>query len=494
LGQLTEFSHEEGQSVTRCLTPGEQKSLGQFMTPPSIALTMARRACSGLDLDVVRILEPAAGSGILAAAVVEILLSREAPPSRIELTLREVDARLIPVLRQLGQKIRRLAKLKNVSLSISVRGGDFLLSDIATKRRERYDLVIANPPYFKLNKKAPQAVAHAYAVYGQPNIYGLFMAASSQLLAPGGRWCFITPRSWTNGSYFAAVRRHMLAWLRIDAMHVFESREAHFTDDVILQEAMITWATAQVGPAPDIVVSTSQGIHDLPTAELRSLPAIRIVAENKERTIALPLSDQDGSLPCSETLGSLGLKVSTGPVVAFRASRHLSEGKGKKTVPLLWMQHVSRMAISWPIDKKREHIAACVESAWMLVPNTPMVLLRRFSPKEDVRRVTAAAYTGGLSGAQIGLENHLNYIYRPGGTMNPVEAIGIAAYLNSRHVDVYFRSVAGSTQVNAAELRQLPMPTLSQIMAIGKRCFPGMALSAIDSHVESILGEREIAA
>ena len=464
------------------------------MTPLGIAQTMAVRACVGLDMDVVRILEPAAGAGILVAAVVETLLDREIPPNRIEVSLLEMDARLIPTLRKLSGKMRAAAKRKKVALSVSVKECDFLLSDTAVTRSARYDLIIANPPYFKLNKSAPQAVAHAYAVYGQPNIYGLFMAASAQLLAPGGRWCFITPRSWTNGSYFAAVRRHMLAWLRIDAMHVFESRVAHFTDDDILQEAMITWATAQGSPVPDILVSTSQGIHDLPTAAMRMLPAIRIVGSDIERTIALPLSEQDGSLPCSETLDSLGLKVSTGPVVAFRATRHISPGKGKNTVPLLWMQHVARMAVSWPIDKKREHIAACVDSAWMLVPNTPMVLLRRFSPKEDVRRITAAAYTGDLKGSQIGLENHLNYIYRPGGLMSPTEAMGIAAYLNSWQVDVYLRSVAGSTQVNARELRQLPMPSAQQLEEIGQRCKAGMSLASLDGFVASVLTSAEMAA
>lgn len=464
------------------------------MTPPAIAQIMAIRACAELDTDLVRILEPAAGAGILAAAVVETLLDREIPPARIEISLQEIDARLIPALRRLGRKMRLAARRKGIVLSVSVKQCDFLLSETAVSRNARYDLIIANPPYFKLRKCAPQAVAHAYAVFGQPNIYGLFMAAAAQLLAPGGRWCFITPRSWTNGSYFAAVRRHILAWLRIDAIHVFESREAHFTDDNILQEAMITWATAQAGPQSDILVSTSQGIHDLPNAGMRMLPAIKIVGGDRDRTIALPIDGQGESLPFSETLESLGLKVSTGPVVAFRASHHIFSSNSESTVPLLWMQHVARMTVSWPIEKKREHIAACADSAWMLVPNTPMVLLRRFSPKEDIRRVTAAAYTGGLKGIQIGLENHLNYIYRPGGMMSLAEVMGIAAYLNSHIVDVYLRSVAGSTQLNARELKFLPMPSAHQLLEIGDRCNSGMSLTAIDVCVNAVLSNTEMAA
>lgn len=484
---LVAFAYTNGQAVTDALSSAEQKKLGQFMTPPAIAFAMARRACAGLDLETIRIFEPAAGAGILAAAVVETLLGLDVPPRRIEITLYELDTRLKPALRRLGDRMRVAARTMGVDLTVSIKIGDFLLSQIATDRRELFDLIVANPPYFKLNKSNPQVAAHSYAVYGQPNIYGLFMAACAQLLSPGGRWCFITPRSWTNGSYFAAVRRHMLAWLRIDAMHVFESREAHFTDDEILQEAMITWATAQVLPNPTIVVSVSQGIYDLAQANLQSMPMARIIGSDNERMIALPLHGNDQLDECNETLASLGLKVSTGPVVAFRAKDFVFEEKTRETVPLLWMQHISRMAVSWPISKKREHINACAESAWMLIPNSPMVILRRFSPKEDVRRVIAAAYAGDLPCAQLGLENHLNYIYRPSGVMTNDESMGLTAFLNSLRVDYYFRAVAGSTQVNATELRKLPMPSMEQIIQIGRLCRQGMSLIEVDACVDAVL-------
>lgn len=76
-----------------------------------------------------------------------------------------------------------------------------------------------------------------------------------------------------------------------------------------------------------------------------------------------------------------------------------------------------------------------------------MVVMRRFSPKEDQRRVTAAAYIGGLPGDALGLENHLNYIYRPGGTVSAEEALGLAAYLNSSMVDIALRAVTSSARV-----------------------------------------------
>jgi len=487
---IVEYTKKQGLQPTSTLQKKEQKALGQYMTPPGVARFMAQRSLPPEGQAVVRILEPSAGAGILAAAVVESLLNRATVPKEILVTLFEIDPRLIPSLKKLAVQMRKEAKARGVSLSVSIRNEDFLLSLEALAAQPIADVVIANPPYFKINANDPRALAHPYAIYGQPNIYGVFMAACSNLLLPNGRWCFITPRSWTNGLYFAATRRHLFHNLHIDAMHVFESRRDHFIDEEILQEAMITWATAQAVPFTNIVLSSSEGSGDLAESRLVQFPLNRVISQDDEQAISLP-TDVEGLEVSSwtATLSSYGLKVSTGPVVAFRAKDHISEASATGTVPLLWMQHISRMRVMWPINKKREHIQASAATAWMLVPNVNMVIMRRFSPKEDERRVTAAPYfSGKLPGAMIGLENHTNYIYRPGGTLTAIETRGIAAYLNSQIVDQYLRTVAGNTQVNATDLRKLPLPPHDILLEIGRALRAGMTWKRIDSIVENILG------
>ncbi len=486
---LVSYAHTIGMTATKALPREEQKALGQFMTPPSIAAAMATRTCAGIDLRCVRILEPAAGGGILAAAVLQELLAKETRPQKIDIVLCEFDERLHNGLKRLADKMRQVGREAGVQVSVRIFIGDFLMSELSNEH-PKFDVVIANPPYFKLNKSDPRAVRHAYAVYGQPNIYGLFMAACARVLAPSGRWCFIMPRSWTNGPYFAAVRRQMLRYLHIDAMHVFESRQDHFTDDEILQEAMITWATAQSNTAGTIIVSTSQGVRDLSEATLRALPSCEIISPDNENVISLPTHDNVGVMrDFTSTLATYGIKVSTGPVVAFRAEKHIVEAKRKNTVPLLWMQHVNHMRVSWPIQKKREHILANADSAWMLVPNENMVIMRRFSPKEDQRRITAAPYiANSLPGDVIGLENHTNYLYRPGGALTAEEVYGLCAYLNSRIVDQYLRHVSGNTQINAADLRVLPLPTIDQLTTIGRALSNNCTLDQADRAVEAALG------
>ncbi len=110
------------------------------------------------------------------------------------------------------------------------------------------------------------------------------------------------------------------------------------------------------------------------------------------------------------------------------------------------------------------------EGQKQLVKNATQIVLRRFSAKEEQRRITAAVLLEKMFDTDfIALENHLNYLYRPGGTLSYEEAVGLAAFLNSSLVDRYFRIISGNTQVSATELRNLPLPSQEQIVRIGKQ-------------------------
>lgn len=514
----TESAYWRGSRASRSRTREEQKRLGQFMTPAAIARFMAERSIAGRDWGgrSVRLLDPAAGSGVLAAALVEAILASSARPNRIELLLCELDPSMLPLLDTCAGELVLLCARLGVEFECQVRRGDFLLSALARSGHASVDAVIANPPYFKLAGSDERVHAFADAVHGQPNIYALFMASCASLLRPGGAFCFITPRSWANGAYFRALRAQLLTKLSIDALHLFDSRQSHFQADAVLQEALIVWATAG-RPQAAVAVSSSHGASDLPCAKPLLWPQYRVLGPAPERMVTIPdaLAEQelDG---LHLRLHDLGLKVSTGAVVGFRAAAHLRAEATPTTVPMLWMPHVRSMSIEWPRQHRAEHIDANEGSAWMLLPNQPMVLLRRFSPKEDSRRITAAPYLGDLPGERVGLENHLNVIHagerrsrpngRPGSRRDPsggpgasrnalhdgrpmsIDAtLGLAAYLNSLPVDRYLRRLLGSTQINAIELRNLPLPDIATLEAIGRGL---TAAVSIDAAVQAACRQR----
>jgi adenine-specific DNA-methyltransferase len=78
--------------------------------------------------------------------------------------------------------------------------------------------------------------------------------------------------------------------------------------------------------------------------------------------------------------------------------------------------------------------------------------------------------------------------------LNPVEAIGLSALLNSAIIDRYFRIVSGNTQVNAAELRALPLPPWEILQRIGGKVqsLPKQPAEQVDNIVFSTLWEMHL--
>ena len=176
-----------------------------------------------------------------------------------------------------------------------------------------------------------------------------------------------------------------------------------------------------------------------------------------DRILRVPTCDGDDEVLAMvdswpANLAALGLRISTGPVVPFRAKELLS-GAGAvpdSHAPLLWMSHVRAMRVTWPLDRRKPEYIGLAGAEGLLVPNRNYVLLRRFSAKEEARRLIAAPWIAGDSSlSRVGLENHLNYVHRPGGTLSEDEAWGLAALYNSQLLDIWFRTKDAATRKSA---------------------------------------------
>jgi adenine-specific DNA-methyltransferase len=120
--------------------------------------------------------------------------------------------------------------------------------------------------------------------------------------------------------------------------------------------------------------------------------------------------------------------------------------------------------------KKPGFIVDSDESQKVLLKNKNYVLIRRFSSKDDKSRLVSAPYFAANAGFEkIGIENHLNYVYRPNGELSEDEIWGISALFNSSLFDTYFRTFNGNTQVGASELKQIKMPPLEKIILVGEK-------------------------
>ncbi len=513
----TNQADRAGVAYAKVVDADHRKNHGLYLTPVAVADFMAAQVTA--TGDAIRVLDPAAGAGILLCALVEALASRRKPPRRIDLVAYEIDPRLAELLNGVLNSLKARAAEWGIVISLKVICRDFVLEHAESLRNvggflplvpdsEAFDVVILNPPYFKLNKADPRARAAATVVHGQPNIYGLFMAIGAVLLKQGGNLVSITPRSFASGPYFRLFRERFFECIRPVAVHVFGSRRDAFSRDAVLQENVIlkgvrqdNWLTKK--PHEDITISSSKGVVDLDSADSRCVRIDSVLDySTKEKVLRLPVSDAEDDLTrlidsWPGSLRAYGLRISTGPVVPFRATEFIDKAGQVpgSHVPLLWMNHVQPMRVTWPMGRhKPEYIKHAPESLALLVPNRNYVLLRRFSAKEEKRRLVAGPYLANAgTTSMVGLENHLNYVYRPGGTLTEDEAFGIAALLSSTMLDSYFRIGNGNTQVSATELRAMPLPALSVITEIGRQARGlGGDLSAINAVVMELAGSSRV--
>jgi adenine-specific DNA-methyltransferase len=463
---------------------------GQFFTPPIVARYMANLA--GILHNHTRILDPGVGIGILACAICESARVQKIPS--LSIVAYESDPILYALCSFTLNYARELLQEHGIELSIELHRQDFIeaMADQISQTslwsgglqpQRPFDLVILNPPYFKVNQKDTRAKLVKDLVHGRTNMYTIFMSLAASSLRVGGHFVSITPRSFASGTYFQHFRCQFFGTITPELIHIFDSRRSAFEDANVLQENVILVGTRKGAVSVDasyVTLSRSRGLDDLAHPLIQQVQRRLIIDEKqKDPVLHLPTSDIDTHLLQAfrhwpNRLATYRLEISTGPVVPFRSSDMLTSAEYVKqgaAVPLLWLQHVRRMDIKWPLEHFDKPQGVLREAGQkLLTKNTTQVLLRRFSAKEEPHRITAAVLLEGMFSTElIALENHLNYLYRPGGTLSQEEAIGIAAFLNSTLVDRYFRITNGNTQVNATELRKLPLPPLEQLTHIGQR-------------------------
>ena len=441
----------------------EHKSAwGQFFTPSEIAELMANWIDTSRE--PVRLLDLGAGTGLLGICAAIRALRTGAPAVHLVAVEREPEA-----ITDLRLALKAATRSLGPRFTCKLIETDALdLSKLGQVELGSFHAVISNPPYFKISPKDTRGG-------DAPNVYARFMEIGAELLCPNGQLVYITPRSFTSGLYFRRFRRRLHTRMTLERIHVFGSRKHAFKRDDVLQENVIVGYRKGASSSRKVTLTSSQGLADLASARTFGCDRDKLLCpSNPEAVLFLPTSEDDVTTMCKvfawpSSLRSLGLQVSTGKVVPFRTDRMRSHASAT-TVPLLWLQHIVDGGVRWPLAsgfRKPEHIERDPGNK-LLVDNKTYILIRRFSAKEYPRRLMLGlVHRGELPGAVIGLENHINYVHRPGGQLDEVLALGLAAVLSSSVIDTFFRIQSGNTQVSATELRSLPLPAEATLRALG---------------------------
>jgi adenine-specific DNA-methyltransferase len=486
------FSDLLGRNHSEQTIIDHKKQYGQYLTPILVADFMGS-LITRKNKEKITILDPGIGTGILTCAVCEKAIQKNQILKEINIIGYEVDKNIIPSTNKSLNYLSKWLETKNVSCKYRIIDDDYIISNADAfqedallfnnlKHEPKFDIIISNPPYFKINKNDIRSVAASRIVHGQPNIYSIFMVLSAYLLEEEGDLIFITPRSYTSGYYFKAFRETFFNEIIPQRFHLFGSRKEAFVRDDVLQEHLIIHGRKKNSTNLKSINKTlisfsnsSKDLNQLLTREALQKDVIDLSSNNKY--VFLPLSDEEEGIlsfvnSWNGNLHKFNMEISTGRVVPFRAIHLLHKEINKSTdyAPMIWMNHIKDNEIFWPFENwhKEQFITINDQSASLLVPNNNYILMRRFSPKEDLKRInTAPLIKNSLKFKFLGIENHVNYIHRPSGDLTLEEVHGLSAVLNSKYIDIYFRTLNGNTEVSATEIRDIPLPDYNIICSIG---------------------------
>ncbi|MDR1038616.1 MAG: Eco57I restriction-modification methylase domain-containing protein [Deltaproteobacteria bacterium] len=458
-------------------TKEERKKLGQFFTSKSIAQYMA----SLFDVpksSSISVLDPGAGSGILSAALVQWVETQYDIVQEINLTCYETNREVLPLLET---NMKHLTQTSSLKLHISIIKDNYLLSQscdfssklLASANPLKYDWVICNPPYFKLNKNSPEALSMQSVCHGAPNIYFLFASMGLFNLKQNGEMVYIMPRSWTSGAYFTRFREYFLRYSRLTDIHIFTNRNNVFDKEQVLQETMIVKAKKIDATPVTVKISSSSGSDSFNRTTRIDVP-YDVVVSGKQQFVYIPTSKEEidvlRTINCLEvSLPSIGLKMKTGLTIDYRNRELLRNESDKHVVPLFYPFHLKSGRIIFPAGRNNEYMSD--DSPGMLQMNRNYLFVKRFTTIEEYRRLQCAVYLAKYypAYAKISTENKINFIDTIDNTeIGECLAFGLFTTFNSTIYDKYYRILNGSTQVNSSEINAIPMPDRHVLEQMGK--------------------------
>jgi len=473
-----------------------KSELGQFMTPVSVARFMAD-LFPALPLHDCRLLDPGAGRGALTNAFLDRWLNNGFSFRHVSVVAFEIDDELRNSLeKNLGQYA------KHSRVNTEVQSGDFielavdsLAGNMFGRQFPPFTHAVLNPPYKKMGTVSRHRQLLRQVRIETVNLYSAFVALALRMLDDHGHLVAIIPRSFCNGPYYRPFRQMIYENSAIRRLHLFKARDKAFKEDNVLQENVIIHLERGM-PQSEVQISTSTDdrFHD---CVLHTYPFEQIVFPNDpERFLHIPTAPDDNIIELSMafrcSLSDLDIQVSTGPVVDFRVRPHIRPMPEEGTVPLLYPCHFSSAQVEWPKPqgKKPNAIVRNNETEKWLYPNGFYTVVRRFSSKEETRRIVAnIVYPHAFDASALAFENHLNVFHCRKHGLPEYLAWGLATYLNSTFVDNAFRRFNGHTQVNATDLRMMKYPSRETLVKLGRWALRRREFTqnVIDMKLESIL-------
>ena len=233
--------------------------LGQFATPPGLAVAIQRYAKAHLGKNErIRFMDPAIGTGSFYSALLKVF-----PQTRIGGAVGyEIDPHYGRSAVQLWGET-----------GLDIRLEDFTRAG-APAAAQRFNLLICNPPYVrhhhivnaeKQRLKRRTQDACEVATNGLAGLYCYFLGLCHAWMAVGGLAGWLIPSEFMDVNYGASVKRYLLEKVTLLHIHRFDPSNVQFADALV--SSAVVWFRNEPPPTKHKVRFTYGGTLERPSLE-----------------------------------------------------------------------------------------------------------------------------------------------------------------------------------------------------------------------------------
>lgn len=390
----------------------------------------------------------AADSRVTVAGLPRLIQGIDADPSAVWVANVVLAAELLPFVARIPGARRR-------PLPMLARVGEGLATPAGSARA-----VVMNPPYGRVRLDEIERERWERYLYGHANLYSLFLASGLEALDDQGALAALVPTSFLAGRYFASLRDEIARQAPLRDVTFVEQRDGVFAG--VLQETCL--AAFSRRRARRTAIASANGL----IAEVA-----KVASPRGDRPWMLPRRADDAHVAAAAatmrlSLGSVGWKVSTGPLVWNRRRGDLGSEPSGTCAPVLWAadfdggqlhRDPTRDALRW--------LTLRANDAVVMLLDEPAVLVQRTTAPEQERRVVAAELDADSLrawGGAVVVENHVN-VLRPLSLAPMLSRSTLVAVLATRTIDRLARCISGSVALSAYELESLPLPDARTLAA-----------------------------
>ncbi|MBQ8868401.1 MAG: N-6 DNA methylase [Oscillospiraceae bacterium] len=476
-----------------------KKKLGQFYTPVGIVKKMIKELKSdfkSLDENA-SIIDPACGTGVfivetikllkqwltidnLVAYVNNVVYAYDVNPFAVVVT----RINIINVLFELGYKnddfIWKRIELDNIKLKNTI-------SEIEEKQ---FNIVLGNPPYFKLDNDALKEITgYEEVLYGQPNIYSLFIHWAIKHLVPNGIVSFIVPQSLRSGLYFKKIREQ-LKELRIKSILHIDSRQNIFdrAEQAVLIICLQNSKPRNTKTKIQFATGEQKIVSEFSVERRRLMLGqennYMFVINRKPEMYDILDKIQSNSIRLAD---KQKLKFSNGLFV-WNQQKNMLCDSDEKGIPVIYGASVQPVQFnyieSWPQSDRKAFAQITTKTEPYVLAGKRLLIQRTTNFEKDIRLKSCLISDNFLEKYDnYFLENHINFLSGSDKSeLLPPEVLYFyLGLLNSKLLNYIFVSTSGNTQVSANELNMLPFPN---------KCFEEISYF-VSKHVDNLSNHQE---